>query len=70
MSSARSASETPAADAAALREAAFVTVAASADGDSLAASGLLARALRDCDVPFQVRVRELPDPRARTTTCS
>ncbi|WP_423751296.1 exonuclease RecJ [Salinirarus marinus] len=62
MSSARSASETPAADAAALREAAFVTVAASADGDSLAASGLLARALRDCDVPFQVRVRELPDP--------
>jgi hypothetical protein len=63
MSSARSASETPtpAADAAALREATFVRVAASADGDALAASGLLARALRDCGVPFQVRVRETPE---------
>lgn len=62
MSSARSARETPAARAAALRDAAFVRVAASADGDSVAASGLLARALRDCGVPFQVRVRATPDP--------
>jgi hypothetical protein len=38
-----------------LREAPFVRVLARADGDSLAASGLLARACRALDVPFQVR---------------
>jgi hypothetical protein len=39
----------------ALREAPFVRVLARADGDSLAASGVLARACRTLDVPFQIR---------------
>jgi len=40
----------------ALRDAPFVRVVARADGDSLAAGGILARALREFDVPFQVSV--------------
>lgn len=42
--------------AAGLRDAAFVRVIARADGDTLAAAGLLARALGERDVPFQVSV--------------
>lgn len=41
--------------AAALGAASFVSVRARAAGDELAASGLLARALREAGVPFQVR---------------
>ncbi|EMA52143.1 hypothetical protein [Halococcus thailandensis] len=50
--------ESPAADSAAdaLREAAFVRLLASDDADSLAAAGLLGRALAERDVPFQARV--------------
>ncbi|MEF8856469.1 MAG: exonuclease RecJ [Haloplanus sp.] len=48
--------------AAALRTAPFVRVVATADGDALAASGVLARALRECGTPFQVRVDAVPDP--------
>ena len=42
--------------AAVVREAGFVRVLARADGDCLAAAGLLARACGDRDVPYQVRV--------------
>ncbi|SEO35349.1 hypothetical protein SAMN04487948_10221 [Halogranum amylolyticum] len=57
MSTARStAEEAPAADvAAALHEVPFVRVVASADGDSLAASGILAAACRSVRTPFHVR---------------
>lgn len=48
--------------AAALRTAPFVRVVAAADGDSLAASGVLARACREASIPFQVRVDPVPDP--------
>jgi len=48
--------------AAALREAPFVRVVAAADGDALAASGVLARALGERSLPFQVRVDAVPDP--------
>ncbi|WP_256687435.1 exonuclease RecJ [Halococcus qingdaonensis] len=50
--------DSPAADSAAdaLREAAFVRLLASDDADSLAAAGLLGRALAERDVPFQARV--------------
>ncbi|WP_299331699.1 exonuclease RecJ [Haloplanus sp.] len=48
--------------AAALRDAPFVRVVAAANGDSLAASGVLARALRTVAVPFQIRVDPIPDP--------
>ena len=42
-----------------LSSASFVRLLAGADGDGLAAAGLLARALRRVDVPFQVRVDAL-----------
>ncbi|WP_435182697.1 hypothetical protein [Halobellus sp. EA9] len=42
-----------------LADADFVRLVARADGDALAAAGLLARALRDLDVPFQARVDAL-----------
>jgi hypothetical protein len=48
--------------AAALRDAPFVRVVAAADGDALAASGVLARALETVAVPFQIRVDPVPDP--------
>ncbi|MFB6304870.1 MAG: exonuclease RecJ [Haloferacaceae archaeon] len=47
----------PAATAATLRDAGFVRLVAAADGDALAATGLLASALGDVGVPFQTRVR-------------
>lgn len=47
--------------AAQLREAGFVRLFAHADGDSLAASGVLARALDDIGSPFQVSVVETRD---------
>jgi hypothetical protein len=64
VSSARPSADEPdtAAVAASLREARFVRVVSAASGDAVAASGLLARACRDASVPFQVRVRERPDP--------
>jgi hypothetical protein len=52
----------PEAVAAALAAAPFVRVLARADGDSLAAAGLLARALRDHGTPFQVRTAPNPTP--------
>lgn len=48
--------------ASACREAEFVSLVAVASGDALAALGVLARALRTADVPFQARVRRLPRP--------
>jgi hypothetical protein len=58
MSAARSAStDAPVDDlAAAIGEASFVRVLARADGDALAAAGLLARTCRQIGTPFQVRV--------------
>lgn len=48
--------------AAAVREAPFVRVVAAADGDALAASGVLARALRESSIPFQIRIDAVPNP--------
>ncbi|WP_224332158.1 exonuclease RecJ [Haloprofundus halobius] len=69
MSTARSAdAETaPAAVAAALADAPFVRVVARADGDSLAASGILARALRSAEIPFHVQLRPNPTPESAAT---
>jgi len=50
----------PDAAAAALDGAAFVRLFGAADGDSLAASALLAAALRDAGVPFHVRIAAGP----------
>jgi hypothetical protein len=48
--------------AAACREAGLVRLVGTADGDALAAVGVLARALRAADVPFQASVAPVPDP--------
>lgn len=50
--------------AATLRDAEFVRFVARADGDSLAASGVLARACSDLDIPFQTSATRLPERRA------
>ncbi|WP_232820432.1 exonuclease RecJ, partial [Halorussus litoreus] len=52
--------------AASLRDAAFVRVLALADGDCLAAAGLLARACADRGVPYQVRVGRFGETLAAT----
>ena len=64
MSTARPAAESADGEtvAAGLRDARFVRVFARADGDSLAASGVLARACRTLDVPFQVRTTPTAAP--------
>jgi hypothetical protein len=53
--------DAPESVAAALRDAPFVRVVCRADGDALAAGGLLARALRRRGVPFHVRAAAFPD---------
>lgn len=53
----RSGDETASNLAGTLREATFVRVIAAADGDSLAAAGLLAHALTERNIPFQASVR-------------
>jgi hypothetical protein len=52
--------DAPESVAAALRDAPFVRVVCRADGDALAAGGLLARALRRRGVPFHVRAAAFP----------
>ena len=54
----------PAAVAAAIREAGFVRLAATADGDALAATGLLIRALEATETPYQATVDAVPEPPA------
>ena len=54
----------PAAVAAAIREAGFVRLAATADGDALAATGLLVRALEATETPYQAAVDAVPEPPA------
>lgn len=49
--------------AAVCRDAGFVRLTATADGDALAALGQLGAALRATDVPFQASVRRVPDDR-------
>ncbi|WP_255196609.1 hypothetical protein [Halorarius litoreus] len=46
--------------AAAVRDAGFVRLAGTADGDALAAVGVLARAFRTADIPFQASVSRFP----------
>jgi hypothetical protein len=53
--------------AAALREAAFVRLVAAADGDALAALGVLADTLGAAGTPFQATVTPLPEPADRAT---
>lgn len=60
MTEAKTADASPTALAGAVRDAPFVRLVARDDGDALAAAGLLARALRDRNDPFHVRVAADP----------
>ncbi|RBI64324.1 exonuclease RecJ [halophilic archaeon] len=53
--------------AAALREADFVRLLARADGEALAATGLLARACSDAGIPFQASASQFPEARSATS---
>lgn len=68
MSTARPESEEALAES--LAAAPFVRVVAAADGDSLAAAGLLARACRSTGIPFQVRVDDAFDDAEDALTVS
>jgi hypothetical protein len=64
--------EEPAADrvASRLRDADFVRLVATADGDALAATGLLARALRELDVPYQASLAAVPRTPSTDADCT
>jgi hypothetical protein len=64
--------EEPAADrvASRLRDADFVRLVATADGDALAATGLLARALRECGVPYQASLAAVPRTPSTDADCT
>lgn len=54
----------------ACREADFVRLLATADGDALAATGVLARALDAVDVPYQASLAGVPGTPATTVDCT
>lgn len=53
-----------------LREADFIRLVAAPDGDALAATGLLGRALAAVDIPFHVSVQSLPEPGSTEAPCT
>lgn len=68
MSAAGRPTESAASDlATAIRDAGFVRLVAAADGDSVAAAGLLADALDTAGVPYQTSVTPLSEPATRAT---
>jgi hypothetical protein len=70
MSAAGRSEDTPDHVAARLRTAEFVRLVATADGDALAATGLLARALEECGVPYQASLAAVPEPPATDADCT
>jgi hypothetical protein len=60
----------PADVAARLRGQGLVSLVATPDGDALAATGLLGRALAGADVPFQARVARVPDLGTTDADCT
>lgn len=56
--------------AAALRDAEFVRLVATADGDALAATGLLARALDAVETPYQASLAAVPEAPATDADCT
>jgi hypothetical protein len=53
-----------------LSEAEFVRLVGTADGDALAAAGLLARGLDALEVPYQVSLAAVPEPSATEADCT
>lgn len=70
MSAAGRTEDAPDQVAAALRDAEFVRLVATADGDALAATGLLARALDAVEVPYQASLAAVPEPPATDADCT
>ena len=53
----------------AMRDAGFVRLVGTADGDALAATGLLARALAALDTPYQASLAAVPGSTATDADC-
>lgn len=70
MSTAGRSEDAPDRAAAVLGDADFVRLVATADGDALAATGLLARALETREVPYQTSLAAVPDPPATGADCT
>ena len=66
----RSNEDAPGRTAAAIREAGFVRLVATADGDALAATGLLARAVEAAGTPYQASLAAVPEPPATDADCT
>ena len=62
--------DAPGRTAAAIREAGFVRLVGTADGDALAATGLLARALEATGTPYQASLATVPDPPTADADCT
>ncbi|PSQ41806.1 hypothetical protein BRD14_05635 [Halobacteriales archaeon SW_5_68_122] len=62
--------DAPGRTAAAIREAGFVRLVGTADGDALAATGLLARALEATGTPYQASLATVPDPSTADADCT
>jgi hypothetical protein len=69
MAAAGHSEDTPDRAAAALTDAEFVRLVATADGDSLAAAGLLARGLDAIGTPYQASLAAVPEPPATDADC-
>jgi hypothetical protein len=65
----RPSEDAPGHAAAAVRDAGFVRLVGTADGDALAATGLVARALAAVDTPYQASVADVPEPPATDADC-
>ena len=70
MSAAGTPEDAPDRVAAAIRDAEFVRLVATADGDALAATGLLARALDAVETPYQASLATVPEPPATDADCT
>lgn len=70
MSAAGTPEDAPDRAAAALRDAEFVRLVATADGDALAATGLLARALNAVETPYQASLAAVPRVPATDADCT
>jgi hypothetical protein len=70
MAAAGHSEESPDRAAAALTDAEFVRLVATADGDGLAAAGLLARGLDAIGIPYQASLAAVPEPPATDADCT
>ena len=70
MSTAGHSENTPQGVAATLSDADFVRIVGTADGDALAAAGLLAHGLDTVEIPYQISLAAVPEPPATDADCT